>query len=116
MSDPIVECTFFIPERRDGNLSDELPHEPETWDWLDVQLFELFDGRTIAPGWYEGFYRDPDTQQRVADKSRKIIVAVVKSQLARLRALLGKACVQFQQKMIYLSVGGRVEFIQAESL
>jgi hypothetical protein len=39
-------------------------------------------------------------------------VALARKQLRRLRSLLREACVIFQQKKIYLSVAGLVEFIE----
>ena len=109
----IVECSFFIPIRRDVNLSDGELHSTDLFEWLDDELFDRFSGRTIAPGLYDGFYRDPDTRERVADASRKYVVAINESQLEELRALLSVVCVKFQQKCIYLSLAGQVEFIEA---
>lgn len=114
IQDPVLECSFFVPIRRDADLSDGELHSTDIWEWLDDELFDRFSGRTIAPGLYDGFYRDPDTQERVADESRKFIVALPESQLDDLRALLATACVKFQQKCIYLSAAGQVEFIEAE--
>ena len=108
----VFECSLLIPVRRDANLSDGEPHSPRAWEWLDKHLFVNFDGGTQAPGLYEGFYRDPDTRERVNDQSVKFIVAVPSSAVDRLRLLLAKACLVFQQKCIYLSIGGRVEFIE----
>ena len=110
----VLECSFFIPIRRDANLSDGGPHSAEDWEWLNDELFGRFGGRTIAPGLYDGFYRDPDTKERVADESRNFIVAVSAPQLDELRAFLAEACVRFQQKCIYLSAAGEVEFIEAD--
>ena len=107
------ECSFLIPIRRDANLSDGKSHSRKLWIWLDRELEERFEGRTVAPGRYEGFYRDPDTQERVSDESVKYIVAVRESNVEELRTLLSAACVLFQQKCIYLSVAGKVEFIEA---
>jgi len=109
--DPLRECVFFIPIRRDVNLSDGDLHSTDVWNWLDDELFEMFGGRTIAPGLYDGFYRDPDTQERIPDKSRQYIVAVPQSAVDELRTLLRTTCVVFQQKCIYLSVAGEVEFV-----
>ncbi len=108
-----LECSFFIPIRRDANLSDGEPHSAEIWEWLDEELFNRFRGGTAAPGLYDGFYRDPDTAERVSDESRKFQVAVSVPQVDDLRALLAEACIKFQQKCIYLSVAGEVEFIEA---
>ena len=109
----IMECSFFVPVRRDVNLSDGELHSTDLWEWLDDELFDRFSGRTIAPGLYDGFYRDPDTGDRVADESRKYVVAIGESQLDELRSLLSVACEKFHQKCIYLSTAGQVEFIEA---
>ena len=107
----VVECAFFIPLTRDTLLSDGKPHTPDIWDRLDDEIFGRFAGGTLAPGVYKGFYADPDTGQRVDDRSKRYIVAVAEDRLADLRLMLGEACDWFQQKCIYLSVGGYVEFI-----
>lgn len=112
-SGALVECSFFIPLRRDSNLSDGASHPPDAWDWLDNELFVRFKGGTMAPGEYRGFYEDPDTGERVADDSLRFIVAVPKKELDGLRSLLSAACVMFAQKCIYLSVAGKVEFVEA---
>ena len=109
----VLECSFFVPIRRDANLSDGDLHSTDVWEWLDNELFDRFSGRTIAPGLYDGIYRDADTKGRVADESRQFIVALPERQLDELRALLATACVKFQQKCIYLSVAGQIEFIEA---
>ena len=109
----ILECSFFIPIRRDFNLSDGELHSAEAWEWLNDAMFARFSGETVAPGLYEGFYRDPDTKLRVSDQSFRFIVAVSAKQIDELRGLLSEACCQFQQKCIYLSVAGEVEFIEA---
>lgn len=109
----LVECSFFIPLRRDANLSDGAAHPPEAWDWLDNELYHRFRGGTMAPGQYHGLYQDRDTGQRVADDSFRFIVAVPQKEVDRLRLLLSAACVIFAQKCIYLSVAGKVEFVEA---
>ena len=109
---PLIECSFLIPLHRDSNLSDGRVHDPATRDWLTTELFNRFGGGTTAPGIYQGFYRDPDTLQQVADESFKYFVAVEDSRLDELRQLLSAACLLFQQKCIYLSVAGHVEFVQ----
>src|SRR3989304_476987 len=112
VQDPLLECSFLIPIRRDSNLSDGEEHEPDMWDWLSTELFDRLCGATAAPGTYQGFYEDPDTHERVPDESYKYIVAVPASRLVELRQLLSAACVVFQQKCIYLSIAGRVEFVE----
>jgi hypothetical protein len=115
MAGELVECSFFIPLTRDANLSDGAAHPPEAWEWLDNELFIRFQGRTIAPGQYKGFYRDADTGQRVANDSYRYIVAIPKGDVSGLRSVLAGACVIFAQKCIYLSVGGDVEFVAVDS-
>ena len=78
---------------------------------LDGELFRRFAGGTQAPDLYRGFYRDPDTGQRVDDESARFIVALPESQVDELRQLLVEACNWFYQKCIYLSVAGQVEFV-----
>src|SRR5437016_3106473 len=107
-----VECSFFIPIHRDANLSDGALHGQETWEKLNDELFARFDAGTAAPDLYRGFYRDPDSGQRVDDESRRFLVAVSETALDEVRRLLVEACEWFQQKCIYLSVAGQVEFVR----
>ena len=110
---PLLECKFFVPICRDANLSDGEQHEDRFWEWLVFVLFEKFSGVTIAPGTTYGFYRDPNTGERVGDESHEFTVAIPEARLQELRRLLSAAWVVFQQKCIYLSVAGTVEFIEA---
>ncbi len=107
----LVECTFLVPIRRDKNLSDGKLHTVTAWNSLHAQLYE-FGGATRATELYEGWYIDPDTGERIQDLSRKYVVALPKRDLGRLRSLLQAVCVVFHQKSIYLSVAGKVEFIE----
>lgn len=111
-SEYIAECSFLIPLVRDSVFSDGLEHETSEWEWLDDQLFVRFEGGTLAPGTYHGFYRDPDTGMRVDDESRKFIVAISMNRIQELRDFLGMACDVFHQKCIYLSIAGQVEFVK----
>ncbi|MCH8839076.1 MAG: hypothetical protein IH831_00060 [Planctomycetes bacterium] len=110
--DPLLECSFLIPLRRDADLSDGEPHEPEMWELLYDELFDRFQGVTFVPVPYVGAYEDPDTHERVSDESKKYIVAIIEASVDELRKLLSAACVFFQQKCIYLSVAGQVEFVR----
>ena len=98
----LVECSFFIPLRRDANLADGETHPLDLWDWLDNEMYSRFRGGTKAPGEYHGFYEDPDTGQRVTDPSYRFIIAVCEDELNKLRSFLSAACVIFAQKCIYL--------------
>jgi hypothetical protein len=107
----LVECGFYIPIHRDEHLSDGQAHLHEAWEWLDDSLFD-FGGATRSGTLHVGFYRDPDTKERVHDRSCRFEVALPRKQVAKLRALLRDACRVFQQKCIYLSVAGYVEFVE----
>jgi hypothetical protein len=110
----LLECSFLIPVRRDRNLSDGRAHATRAWAWLEDGLLQ-FGGATRDTGLYEGWYVDPDTGERVKDRSCRYVVAVPRKGLGRLRALLGEACTVFRQKCIYLSVAGSVEFVEGAS-
>jgi hypothetical protein len=110
---PLLECSFFIPIHRDRNLSDGEQHFEEDWLWLQNQLFAL-GGATRAIEHYEGWYMDPDTGEQVTDLSRKYLVAVPAGKVRALRKVLREACHVFQKKCIYLSVAGRVEFVEGK--
>ncbi len=105
---------FLNPIRRDPVQSDGNRHDGKTWTWLTDELFTRFGAATKAPGLYEGFYTDPDTKERVDDKSRKYIVALRKAQVDDLRSFRSEVCEQFRQKCIYLSVAGRLELVEAQ--
>jgi hypothetical protein len=107
----LLECSFLIPVRRDRNLSDGARHLSHCRFWLEHALF-VFGGATRAPDLYTGWYLDPDTGEQIRDRSRKYFVAVQRAQVGELRDLLRQACATFQQKCIYLSVAGRVEFVE----
>lgn len=112
--EPVLACTFLVPVCRDAELSDGQRHSRAAWRWLERSLFHKFGGATRAPGLYRGFYRDPDTGKKISDSSYQYTVAVSRSELKQLRLLLSEACKVFAQKCTYLSVAGRVEFIEAK--
>ena len=107
----LLECSFLIPTRRDKNRSDGKAHQRSAWRWFEGVLSD-FGGGTRDTSLQFGWYVDPDTGKRVSDYSRKYIVAVPAARLPELRAVLAKACDVFQQKCIYLSVAGEVEFVE----
>jgi hypothetical protein len=110
----LLECSFLIPIRRDRKLSDGKAHARKDWKWLHTQLLD-FGGATRDLDLKEGWYSDPDTGERVTDRSRNYRVALAREEVAGLRAVLREACVVFAQKCIYLSVAGHVEFVQGPS-
>jgi hypothetical protein len=109
----LLECAFFIPIRRDPEISDGELHTTDAWNWLTDELYDRFEGRTIAPGLYEGLWKSPRTGQPVPDESRKYIVALPQSRVDGLRELLRGTCSVFHQQSIYLSIAGQVELIEA---
>jgi hypothetical protein len=111
--EPLFECTFLIPLRRDPHRCDGRRHLKKAWLWLDRELY-VFSGVTRAREPLEGWYVDPDTGKRVADSSRKFYLALAQEDLPLLRSVLRKACGVFQQKCIYLSISGRVEFVKGD--
>src|SRR5262245_29007832 len=111
----LLECSFLIPIRRDRNLSDGKAHRREAWKWLEKQLI-AFGGGTLATELYKGFYHDPETGKLVRDLSQRYFVALAREKVGNLRFLLQEACVVFQQKCIYLSVAGHVEFVDRKSV
>jgi hypothetical protein len=108
-----VECAFFVPLRRDGEISDGELHTTDAWNWLSDELYDRFEARTIAPGLYEGLWKSPKTGLPIPDESRKYLVALPENRTDELRQLLREACGVFHQQAIYLSVAGHVEFIEA---
>jgi hypothetical protein len=107
----LLECAFLIPVRRDRNLSDGKPHDRSAWHWLDDSLVP-FEGRTRDTALTEGWYPDPDTGERVWDRSRRYVVALPRKRVGELRAVLRQACRVFRQKSVYLSIAGHVEFVE----
>ena len=112
MADELLECSFLIPVRRDADLSDGKEHADDSWVWLQSALISRFEGVTPDRGTLDGFYKDPDSGKIVTDRSYRYTVAVATKQIAELRQILEEACSVFQQKSIYLSVAGRVEFVE----
>jgi hypothetical protein len=111
VSTPLLECSFLIPIRRDAETSDGDQHSPKAWDWLLEELEEHFGGWTLAPGTYEGAWKNAKTGRTVTDQSYRYEVAIPADRIDSLRLLLAEACAFFQQQVIYLAFAGRVEFI-----
>ena len=112
MATPIgPECSFLIPLRRDKYLSNGRVHHPKLWRWLQDEMLRRLPGGTRAGHTYEGWYRDPDTDEVVFDKLRKYFVALPRKDVPVLRRLLAEACIAFKQKCIYLCVGGIAELV-----
>jgi hypothetical protein len=107
----LVECSFFIPIRRDREISDGEPHERKEWKWLRHELFTRFGAGTQAPGLYQGLWESPKSGLAIAEKSRRFLIAISRREIPGLRRLLREACGVFCQQAIYLSIAGEVEFV-----
>lgn len=110
----MIEARFFVPLRRDAELSDGELHTTDAWEWLNKKLMETFDGHTVAPGYFHGVWKNPATGRPVADQSRQYLVAVPEESVELMREMLKSACRVFPQQCIYLSVGGKVEFVKPD--
>lgn len=114
MPEKLLECAFLIPLVRD---SDRQSHEAVTWKLLQDALFDLCGGYTGGETMYQlassvpGAYEEEGTSRSVEDQSLRYIVAISKTHLAELRKLLGRAANTFDQKSVYLSIAGHVEFV-----
>jgi hypothetical protein len=109
----LVEAAFLIPIREDRDVGNGRLHPYTRWQRLTRDLYHMFAGWSRTPGLVEGVYKDPDTSQPVADKSRRYVVALPHRELDRLRHYLQEVGAVFRQKVIYLSVAGQVEFVEA---
>ncbi|MDP1710719.1 MAG: hypothetical protein Q8L46_02160 [candidate division WWE3 bacterium] len=87
-------------------------HPHTRWEFFDIELWNTLGAYTKAPGLYDGAYTDPDTQEKVADQSRKYILAVERKDLTRARQFLKEVVGPlFRQKCIYFEVKGEVEYV-----
>lgn len=119
MRESVVECSFLVPIVGD---TDRKPHAPIAWRLLQDAIHCLFKGLSgperfllvrdveLVPG----SYTEEATGNRVHDESRRYTVAIPEGQVETLRALLRKTANTFDQKCIYLSVAGHVEFVAAK--
>lgn len=110
-----LQCEFFVPLVRN---SDKEPHQPTAWTLLGNEIRRVFPaghsgpetfyrGDALVPGEYE----DNPGEPAIKDTSRRYLLAIPADQVERLRQLLRKVANTFDQKAIYLSVKGDVEFI-----
>lgn len=115
MDESRVQCEFYIPIVRN---SDKKPHQPVAWNLLVNEVRRVFPaghtgpeifyrGDALVPGEYEETPQSPP----VDDMNRRYILAIPEAKITDLRLLLKMAAHTFDQKSIYLSVGGKVEFI-----
>jgi len=113
----LVECTFLIPILRDSEP--RRPHAPLAWKTFEDAL------RRTSPSGHQGpetvfrvaelvpgEYLDDGPRRRTADENRRYIVALPKERVRDLRAFLRKAANTFDQRTIYLSIRGKVEFVK----
>jgi hypothetical protein len=110
-----VQCEFFVPIVRN---SDKQPHQPTAWNLLGSEIRRVFPAGHSGPETFyrgdalvPGEYQDNPGEPPIKDTSRRYLVAIPANRVDELRQLLRKAANTFDQKAIYLSVKGDVEFI-----
>jgi hypothetical protein len=113
----MLQCEFFVPVVRN---SDKGPHQPSAWIELGKEIRREFPaghsgpetfyrGDAVVPGEYE----DKPGEPPIPDTSRRYLIAIPTNRIDTLRQILRKVANTFDQKAIYLSVKGDVEFITA---
>lgn len=108
----LIKTCFQVPIREDKSLGNGELHHPERWRQLDIHLYSIFGAYTLAPGLYYGPWKDPDTNGRVNDFSRKYIVAIAKENIDKIKQFIRDFIgPMFRQKCIYFEFGGYVELI-----
>ena len=112
MPQQLVEVVILIPLTEDQEVGDGTPHPAGRWSGFFDHCYRLFGALTIDRAPVNGMWRDPATGRPITDASRRITLAIPEAGLPRLRRLLQATAVVFRQKAIYLSVAGRVEFIE----
>jgi len=119
MKRKLVECHFIIPIRKD---TDRKLHQPISWKLLSNELRNTFPKGHSGPEilykdveTVKGEYEEDFTKRIVSDQSRRYTIAIPIKETEKLRKLLSKAANTFDQKAIYLSITGRVEFIEPDS-
>jgi hypothetical protein len=117
MDERLIQCEFFVPIVRN---SDKKPHQPSAWTQLGNEIRRVFPaghsgpetfyrGDALVPGEYEDSKDEPPIQ----DTSRRYLLAIPEAKVDDLRLLLRRAANTFDQKAMYLSVKGEVEFVIA---
>jgi hypothetical protein len=107
-----IETSFLIPLHEDKEIGNGKLHPSDRWTFFQRKLYITFEGWTLAPGVYQGCYKEPDTGQEIADFSYKYILAVAKKDLDKLKEFLRTECAVFRQKFIYFEAAGKVELLE----
>jgi len=117
MDDGRIQCEFFVPIVRN---SDKVPHQPSAWVLFANEIRRLFPAGHSGPETFyrgdallPGEYEDNPAEPPIKDSSRRYLLAIPEAKVADLRLLLRKAANTFDQKAMYLSVKGDVEFVTA---
>ena len=108
----LIQTSFLIPLHEDKHIGNGRLHPANRWIQLQRKLYAAFGAWTLAPGYYKGSYKDPDTGMEVSDLSRKYILTVPKKDLKKLKIFLKKEGVIFRQKYIYFEAAGKVELLE----
>jgi hypothetical protein len=117
MDERPVQCEFFVPIVRN---SDKEAQQPLAWKLLGNEIRRVFPaGRSGPETFYRGDalvpgeYEDTPGKPPIEDESRRYLLAIPEDKVDDLRQVLRKTANTFDQKAIYLSVRGYVEFVTA---
>ena len=117
MDERLAECAFLIPIVRN---SDKQRHQPVAWTLLGKDIRRVFSAGHSGPETFyrgdallPGEYEDNPGEPPIPDESRRYLLAIPANKVDDLRQRLRKAANTFEQKAIYLSVKGDVEFVTA---
>jgi len=62
-----IQTSFFIPLYEDKDIGNGRLHPATRWTQYQKKLYVNFGAWTLAPGYYKGSYKDPDTELEVVD-------------------------------------------------
>jgi hypothetical protein len=115
LGERLVEVSFLIPEIRD---SDRRLHQPIAWRLLQDEIRRRFPQGHSGPENFHravdlvpGEYSEGPDDPPVNDRSRRYILSLPETRVDEMKELLRKAAVTFDQRAMYLSVAGVVEFV-----
>jgi hypothetical protein len=108
---PDIRTCFLIPLTQDREVGNGQLHSTTVWTHFHRLLTVTFDGWRVSSATSAGTWRDPKTGAVAKDTCREYVIAMPRKTITMLRKFLRTECVAFKQKVIYLEVGGEVEYI-----
>lgn len=112
---PDVRTCFLIPETQDVEIGHGKLHSASVWMYFHRRMTETFGGWRVSTAISRGIWRDPKTGKTFQDNCREYVIALPRKDLPKLRSFLKAECVYFRQKVIYLEIGGDVEYIELDT-